>query len=378
MGGGGLGGIVSGVLSPATSIVGGVKSALGLTPNQFNAQGVPIDAPTTDQMAIDQYGNANQAVGQQRQFVDALAAQNGIANQNAAFQNASNLANGVGPNPALAQLNQSTAANTANQAALMAGQRGSSQNVGLMARQAGMQGAMNQQNAAGQAATLQAQQQLAGQQQMAALANQQVSQQQQGISQLGSQAQNLYGQVSGNISNQNNSAIGQNAGINSVNSGVAAGNQNANNQFVGNLTGAAGAALQTKAEGGMIEKYAEGGSVGPQSYIGKHFAGVSQQPRMMAEGGAVPALVSPGEKYLDPGAVKKVEKGADPMSVGKQIPGKPKVGGAKNSYANDTVPATLEEGGIVLPRSVTQAKDAPKKAAEFVAQVLKKQALKKG
>ena len=69
---------------------------------------------------------------------------------------------------------------------------------------------------------------------------------------------------------------------------------------------------------------------------------------------------------------KKVEHGANPMEVGKTVPGKPKVAGAKNSYANDTVPATLDEGGIVLPRSVTKAKDPSKEAAKFVAAIMAK------
>ena len=86
----------------------------------------------------------------------------------------------------------------------------------------------------------------------------------------------------------------------------------------------------------------------------------------MAKGGKVPAMVSPGEKYLKPQDVEKVKRGANPMKVGETIPGKPRVGGAKNSYANDTVPKTLDEGGIVLPRSVTQSKNPEWAAHRFV------------
>jgi hypothetical protein len=92
----------------------------------------------------------------------------------------------------------------------------------------------------------------------------------------------------------------------------------------------------------------------------------------MAQGGKVPALVSPGEKYLDPKDVQKVARGANPMKVAETIPGKPVVGGAKNSYANDTVEKNLDEGGVVLPRSVTQSKDADSKARAFVAAILAK------
>lgn len=90
------------------------------------------------------------------------------------------------------------------------------------------------------------------------------------------------------------------------------------------------------------------------------------------KGGKVPAMVSPGEKYLDPNEVEQVKQGADPMQVGETIPGTPKVKGAKNSYANDTVPKDLDEGGIILPRSVTQGKNPHWAAMKFVYDTLKK------
>jgi hypothetical protein len=128
--------------------------------------------------------------------------------------------------------------------------------------------------------------------------------------------------------------------------------------------------------------YAEGGPIqGPRSNVGKRFHGVSQMMNhpaaMMAKGGKVPALVSPGELYLDRNAVKQVEQGASPRAVGEKIPGKPKVPGAKNSYANDTVPKDLESGGIVVPRSETQGKNATHKEVSFIAAVQRKQSLKK-
>jgi hypothetical protein len=63
------------------------------------------------------------------------------------------------------------------------------------------------------------------------------------------------------------------------------------------------------------------------------------------------------------------------MEAGEKIPGKPKVGGAKNSYANDTVPKSLDVGGIVLPRSVTQAKDPHAAAHKFVSAILAKKGI---
>lgn len=99
---------------------------------------------------------------------------------------------------------------------------------------------------------------------------------------------------------------------------------------------------------------------GPISHIGQHYAKVK-------------ALVSPGERYLSPQAVKEVASGKkSPMSAGTKIPGKAVVSGAKNSYANDTVPKTLAEGGIVIPRSITQGANAEKRAHEFVSAILAK------
>jgi hypothetical protein len=91
-----------------------------------------------------------------------------------------------------------------------------------------------------------------------------------------------------------------------------------------------------------------------------------------AKGGRVPALVSPGEIYLSPKAVQQVRNGADPMHVGEKIPGKPKVGGAKNSYANDIVSKDLQAGGIVVPRSETKSKHPEKNSKDFVSKVMAK------
>lgn len=51
-------------------------------------------------------------------------------------------------------------------------------------------------------------------------------------------------------------------------------------------------------------------------------------------------------------------------------------GGAVDSMANDTVPALLSPGEVVLPRSVTMADDAEALAAEFVREVKRKRGIK--
>lgn len=108
---------------------------------------------------------------------------------------------------------------------------------------------------------------------------------------------------------------------------------------------------------------------GDEGFNKEEQAPASQDPSTMmaAEGGKVPAMVSPGERYLPPSEVQAVKAGKkDPMEAGEKIPGEAKVKGAKNSYANDVVPKTLEAGGLVLPRSVTQSKHPHWAAMKFV------------
>jgi hypothetical protein len=184
---------------------------------------------------------ANSAIAQQQAFANAVSQQNGLGNQNSAFQGYQNLANGTGANPAQAQLAQATSANVANQAAMAAGQRGASQNVGMMARGAANQGANIQQQAAGQAATMGAQQQLSGLQGMSGIANAQVGQQQGAIQGLNSAAQgeqaNLYG-AQGAYNNAMGSIMGSQ---NTANASIQLQNdKNKSGMFGGLLSGAGG------------------------------------------------------------------------------------------------------------------------------------------
>ena len=524
---------------------GGSTSGMG-----YRAQNANIQTPATVDQANQQYGNVNQGLNNQAAFLQAVQAQNGLQNQSNVYNQLQNVANGTGPNPAQAQLAQATGANVANQASLMAGQRGASQNAGLIARQAAQQGANTQQQAAGQGATLQAQQSLNALGQMGSVATNQANQQANATNAYTTNALGAQQNTLGAIGAQNNAVVGSQNNVNTVNGGIAGAVIPQQGNFIGGLTGALGsvgqmfgggsgsgaagsglglsgmgdtgwagvgdvaggaadagdagsigdAATMLAAKGGMIRKMADGGQVdnmgyttpmqqsslptqntsGPQSNAGKSFmqqednlgaTKLDAQPAGMpmmakpkaasaapasgggnssqgientlgnglnvghnllssddakenssgnsslqwdwgdaakgagrgaaagswfpvigtaiggaagflggglsyqAEGGQVskvPAMVSPGEKYLSPKEVEKAEKGANPMKLGEKIPGKPKVGGAKNSYANDFVRKNLDEGGIVLPRSVTQAPDASTKAAHFVAAVLAK------
>lgn len=439
---------------------------------------------------------------QQQNLLVSLQGQNGIQNQSSVFNQLQGVANGTGPNPAQAQLAQATGANTANQAALMAGQRGSGANAGLIARQAAQQGAQNQQNAAGQAATMQANQSLNAMNQLAGVAGQQVGQQQQATGAITGAQQTEQQNLLNSIAQQNNANVGMQSNVNSSNAGLAQTQMAGQHSLLGNITGGIGSALGL-AKGGMIPHMAGGGyspidadynnhdnvfpanmdSIGATAYnpistpaspaapvapaspaapvaptasanpnaakssVGKFFQGMnspaaknqpigtaavgqtigkgigaglsalfgssaaktpekSQVPTedqyaaqmgapgtrdannmptedavyqvmsapqpQMAQGGKVPAMVSPGEIRIKAKDVAKVANGEKSPMDGEKIPGKPKVGGAKNDYANDTVPKTLSEGDIILPRSVTQAKHPHWEAHKFVSALMAK------
>lgn len=421
----------------------------------FEGQKAPLINTTNADQIAHGYDQSADALEKQKAFVNALNAQNGLGNQNQVYGQLQNIASGTGPNPAQAALNQATGNNISSQAALMGSARGVGANPGLIARQAALQGGSLQQQAVGQAATMQAQQQLGAIQAAGALANQQAQQQAQGVMGYNQAAQSEQANLLGAGASQNNANVQMQNSINDVNSKIAAGNQKGQQDMFGNLVGAAGKAAML-AKGGAVPGYDIGGPVAPDvrtapvSNVGNFLFGSAPKPfaydpganlmgtpgeppsalaqgsqaagnalgsglkklfggsgggstelaggamdnmgggagamdslggegaaaMFAAKGGKVPAKVSPGEVYIPPQQVKKVAQGKEaPLKAGEKIKGKARVKG--DSYENDTVSKQLESGGIVLPRSVTTAKDAPQKAAEFVAAILAKQNLKK-
>lgn len=380
----------------------------------------------------------------------------------AVYNNQANLANtlmtqarGQGPNPALAQLHNTTAQNVQNQGALMASQRGASSNPALIARQAAMQGGAMQQQATGQAAALGAQQQINAQQQLAGIYGQQ-----------GNQAIQEQSVLQGAHAAQNSAITTGQLGAQQINAGVAAQNTNAQNATTGGIIGAVGgggASMLNK--GGMVRKMADGGiadysvSTNPNltvpDYGGNSFSSGAEKGSKLGSsfgkalkkrggsdnapiftdasssigegtggGGGMQAISNYDEggdigssdnvgiaKYGDgiklPGSggdgeddsgggawAKKKQGGGGLGSIaglaalfadggqisfskklldGGKVPGKAEVKG--NSEKNDTQPTLLSAGEVVLPRSVTMAKDAPKKAMEFMAHI---QATRKG
>lgn len=462
--------------------MGFVGSLLGTA---GGAAGTGFAAPTgtnpTDLARAQQ--NALAGINQQQSFLNALnpGALQALQSQQGLLNQLQQGAQGQGPNPALAQLNQTTAQNTANQAALMAGQRGAAANPALIARQAAMQGAANQQQAAGQAATLAAQQQIAQEQMLQAQQQAMAGQQQAGLNAYNQAANTQQGNLLGmqaNINNANAQLAGNvmpaqqnlfgglmNTGVGAgakLLSGLGGGGTAAGGTALAGGAGDVGGAASTlpvdvasegsmlAAEGGKIpKKMAAGGDLMPvaqpgvspmdqiadpskpssafgnflQSQInpvantakkapaasssnpfgglmsavpgvaggygqalsvenpqfgmsgilGHGIANMGTKTLGLASGGKVPVLLSPGEKVLSPEKAKKAADGKiSPMAEGKKVPGKPKVGGAKNDYANDTHKDALEPGSVVLPRSVTQSKDAEKKAIAFIQAVMAK------
>lgn len=325
-----------------------------------------------------------------------------LAQQQAFAQALQGQMNGTGPSVAGAMLNNANQTNAANTEAMAAGARGI--NPGLAQRQALQANGQANQSTAANAAVARNQEEL--------------------------NATQAYGQQLATMQNQNMGAqqANQNAalGNKNINAGVAQANTTNQTNVVGGLLKGAGGALAglAMADGGFVNPgpvnyqgmghFGPGASPmdfssdkksGPKSVAGQNLNGNSMDQSTLAgdsmdapavpdaagaisdlgpaallaaRGGAVPALVSPGERYLPPKEVKKVAEGKKaPMKAGEKIPGKAKVAGAKNSYANDTVPKTLESGGIVLPRSVTQAKDPGAAASAFVKAILAKQGLKR-
>lgn len=246
-------------------LVGTVGNELGLN-NQFQAGSANIQAGTNAAQLNNAYTQTQNALGQQQGIVNTLnpGVNQGVASQANLTGMLTNQANGVGPNPAQAALNQATGQNVSNQAALMAGQRGAGSNVGLIARQAAQQGAATQQGAVGQAATLQAEQQLAAEQNLQNLAATQVGQGQGATSTLNEAQQNEQNILQGANTAYNNAGVAMQSNINNVNAQIAAANQNQATNILGGIANAgssltSGITGMMAAKGGEVHNMDEGG-----------------------------------------------------------------------------------------------------------------------
>ena len=305
-----------GLFGDIGKVVGGIVKDFTGGINGDQATFRPESIFTPDQIK-QAYANYNANLQQQQQNINQLAGQNAAQKQNDAYGMLLAQAQGTGPNPALAQLQQQTAQNTANQAALMAGARGASNNPALAARMIAQQGSANQQQAAGQAAVLQAQQQQVAQQALGNYANNMVGNYQNALGNYATSANALGGQMLGQQNQANNYAFQQHQA-----------QLQQQNQMAGQLLGAGASFLTGLPVSGLFSGGNSGSASTPSPNSGTGYLGANTT-----------------FKYYAGGKVE-LKEGDHPD--------------------NDIVPAMLSPGEVVLPRSVTQHKDAPQKAMEFV------------
>lgn len=261
----------------------------------------------------------------------------GMSNLQDVYKQLGQVAAGQGPNPAQAQYFKNIQDLARQQAGAISSVQGLS--PALATRMISQQGSGAMQNAAAQGAANQAAQQLGA-----------------------------LGQMGGIAGTQANIAAEMQRNVNSVNAQLAAQQMQNQMKTIGGIvqgagaTGMFGSGIQTMAggvpagaEGGVAENLphmADGGAAGPQSIVGKYFAGAAMPQMQMAGGGNVHDYRTGGHVKAQNPAEKAVKPG--------------------NSYANDKIPAMLSEGEVVIPRNVMHGKDPVRGAAEFVRAVLAK------
>ncbi len=407
--------------------MGFVSSLFGAT-NNFNATGA-TNLQTSDYQqqikdALMQAGKIDPNSPNNAQS-NATAAQQGQLAQMLMKQ-----AQGQGgPSPAENMLTQASNQNTANSAAQLAGVRGMNPAAAArLIQQQGMNQGQQLANQAGVLRAneqLQNQNQLAGL--LGTQRGQDLNQAQGNVAAMQGNT-NLLGTLGG-LQNQQNAGQIQNAlGAQQINSGVAAGNAQTNAAVSGGILsslaasgggsssgGGGGGGMMSMmggmAHGGMVPGYDEGGFIEgspldamkeempvvipqstaagvPAQTVGAGAAaGVdagSQVTENVPNMAQTPGTTSQVPQYGDqnPGAYKEAGQALG-KGIGDQIEfikkmftmgmgskGGNVVGGSApvkgDDPKNDTVPAMLSPGEAVLPRSVTQSKDAPEKAKEFM------------
>lgn len=374
------------------------------------------------------YQAVTPTISTQDNLVPGIATQEGIASsvlgqQQSLGQTLLQQSQGGGPNPAQAALSQNTGINNANAASMIASTRGATANPALAAELAARAGANNTQQAAGQAATLQQQQELAEQQQLEQL-----------YSTEGSNALQAQSILQGAQASQNSAETTGQLGAEETNAGLATANTNNASSSVGGLLGALGGGMSALSKiwtGGKVPNYDAGGiatyatPMDPRFVVGPSGAG-SNGPAGIASGGAgvgmgLKAFLSKmkstggqsddgngmndpenpagegdedgvwggdtaetadGSGMVDAGADAAAGAAADEgigaaaaalamgggvpdFRSGQKVPGRALFPG-KDDPRNDTVLAVLTPGEDVLPLSVSEAPDAPQRAKAFV------------
>ncbi len=375
--------------NPNVGLTGTIAGALGQT-NNFQASSANVNPGTNNDQLTGAYTGAQNALANQQNLVNSVqpGVDQGVASQQALSNQLAAQARGQGPNVAQNQLNQATGTNVANQAALMAGQRGSSQNAGLIARQAAQQGAGIQQNAAGQGATLGAEQQIAAQGAGANLASTQVNQGMNAVQGINNAQQNEQNILQNANTGFNNSIVGMQSNINNVNAATSAQNAKSSGGILGGLSSLS----SLFAKGGEVKKYADGGQVtgnplipnqlnesgpGPQSFVGQWLnsgpastsgPNVENTPSFDNSGTTMTRL---SKSKSDPmsGATSAVDGGGSFAGgdMGSSMAGAGEMLAAKggsigkatkkgDNYADDKIPALLSEGEVVIDRDTLNDK----------------------
>lgn len=200
----------------------------GLTPQNTTTGQAPLDVGALNNQISQSQTQQGQLYGNQSQLAQALLAQS----------------QGQGPNPAQAMLNQQTNKNIQQNAGMIASQKGI--NPALATRMAAQNAAATSQQAAGQGATMAAQQQLAAQQNLTNVYGQQGQENLSNIS------------TSGQLANQ------ASLGSQQITAGAAAQNAAANqNTNSGILSGIGGAISSFLSEGGEVGYDGGGTILGP-------------------------------------------------------------------------------------------------------------------
>ncbi len=285
----------------------------------------------------------------------------------------------------------------------MAGVRGGNANPGLVARQVGQQGAATEQQAVGQAATLEAEQELSAENALGGVL------QNEGTNAL--QGQSI---AQGATAAENSALTTGGLGAEQINAQTAQANANNTASTAGGLISGVGSILgkifykggkvplahaihAQKLAGGGIAEFAAPSDPRIALNVLSTDAEGKAIGKLLSPPGATPAALNPlpttpiggtggtmgeagglagdqGEGLME--AVEANPELALMASHGAQVPspadfraGGPVAGTAKvqgDSSQNDTVPAMLSPGEDVLPRSVTMAPDAPERAKRFV------------
>ncbi len=385
--------------------LGGPGSTAQEQYHRYLKQNAALGSQKLPQNTLDM-GNANQTQNFQRSLDKSLRGQIGqninfgtqgsMGQQQGLIDQILAQGRGEGPNPAMDQLRMTTDQNARSAAGMIGSQRGI--NPALAARMAAQNMGQVNQQAAGQGALMSAQQQIAAQQLGGGLLGQQIGQQtqqagmnvdnQRAYSQLlaqqlgqergldiqqatsqGAAGLQLMGQRNQAQQNYQNMINNVYANANATNAGVSAQNAATQNQnYQGMLSGASSAAMgaammnqglsnSPQAATPMITKTGNSGYMpGSNNTASWNYA----------QGGEVnPFKSHVAQKSLSPQTSLILGKAF--LSDGGQIPGKAGVQG--DSEANDTVPAMLSPGEVVIPRT---AMENPEAAHAFLDKIMKK------